>query len=274
MEKGILLMAFGNPVYGKYAYNMANSIRHLNKNIPVHLICDHEALSHIDTHAFTSFEIHDFSFDPCINKINLFDKSPFDQTLYLDVDGVCLNDPELILDEISKGHFIYSQVLGSGGFKDSISYNAWASNETIWKHFKLKEDAVFPAVQTSVIYFDKTKEAANFFKKLKENYKKKLDKKEYLALWNREKNHPDELYYSVTMAQLNILPNKAIQPVFFPKDQERDSVILKDFTILSMWGNNIVKPYAKKLYDRIMFNVYRSIGENHLYKADKLYKGK
>jgi hypothetical protein len=267
--KGILLMAFGKPVYGKYAFNMLHSIKHLNKSLPVHLICDQKAIGHIHIHDFDSFEVVEFSTDLGFNKIDLFDKSPFTETLYLDVDGICLNDPALLFKEL-KGEYIWTQPMGSGTVKDNITYN-WASPELVFKKFNL--DGIFTTCQTSIIYFNKSKEAKTFFKKLKENYKKRLDPKEYLFQWNKSNNHPDELYYSITLNQVGV-SLKNLQPVFFPKAPENIGQILKDYSILSMWGKGIVKPYAKTLYDRILFNVFNAIGENHYYKSDNLYRQK
>lgn len=278
-EKGILLMAYGSSVYGKYAFNIAHSIRHFNKSIPIHLICDAKAISDIKTEVFNSFEVIDFEKedkgDYGLSKIKIFERSPFEKTLYLDVDGICLNDIDSWFDRIANNHSVYAQLMGTGGIKDNISYNPWAGNDVIWQNFGLKEDSVYPALQTSVVYFDRSKESKLFFKTLNENYSKRLQKSQYKEMWGKSNQHPDELYYSVTMAQLNMMPTKSIQPVFFPNKNESTSVIQNEFLILSMWGaNSLVRPYAKDLYDRIMFKVMNDLGANHYYKAYNLYKGK
>lgn len=262
-------MAFGKPVYGKYAFNMLHSIKHLNKSLPVHLICDNKAIEHIEVREFDSFEIFEFGSDYGFNKIDLFGKSPFDKTLYLDVDGVCMNDPEILFEDL-KDEKVWTIPMGKGTKEEKITY-LWADLDLVYKRFKL--DGIFTTVQTSIIYFDKSKEAKNFFKKLKENYGKRLDVKDYLFRWNNSNQHPDELYYSITFNQLGI-EIKNIQPVFFAKEKESVTNILRDYTILSMWGKGIVKPYARDLYDRILFNVFKVIGENHYYKADNLYRQK
>jgi hypothetical protein len=278
-EKGILLMAYGTSTYGKYAYNMAHSIKHFNKTIPIHLICDSASISDIKTDIFDSFDVIDFltedKKDYGLSKIKIFERSPFEKTLYLDVDGVCMNDVDTWFDRIANNHSVYAQLMGVGGLKDSISYNPWASNEVIWEKFRLKEDSIYPTLQTSVVYFDQSDEAKLFFEKLNENYKKRLNKDQYKEMWGRSSQHPDELYYSVTMAQMGMVPTKSIQPIFFPTKNESVTIIQNDHLILSMWGaNTLVKPYAKDLYDRILFNVFNSIGGNHYYKAHNLYKGK
>lgn len=278
-DRGILLMCHGSAIYGKFAHNMAHSIKHWNKTFPIHLICDHISIGDIDTSIFDSFEIIDFlredKKDYCLSKIRLFERSPFNKTLYLDVDGVCLNNPEEVFTKIENEHFIYSQVMGSGGINDSISYNPWASNDVIWKKFNLSQDAVYPTLQTSILYFDKSTESESFFNQLKNNYALRLKETEYLEMWGKSKQHPDELYYSITMAQLGIVPTKSIQPVFFPNRHESITTIERDYLILALYGaSTLIKPYAKNLYDGTMQRIMNAKGREHRYKSDHLYRGK
>lgn len=247
---------------------MACSIRSVC-DLPIHLAHDLKSIEGIDLSVFCSTKEHDFSKDFCFEKIDLFEKSPFEETLYLDVDGVCLNDLGCLMD-ILKGCDIWIQPMGTGSKSDNITYT-WASNDVVWDRFKLKEDSLFTTTQTSLIYF--TKNAEKFFLKLKENYKNRLDNSEYREMWGKSKQHPDELYYSVTLNQLGISLADH-KPVFFPEKLEKVSVIERDYHILSMYGGINVKPYAKQLYDRIMQKVLNAKGLNHLYKAYDLYKNK
>jgi alpha-N-acetylglucosamine transferase len=273
---GILLMCFNSPTYGRYAYNMAHSIRYYS-DIPIHLISDHESIQGINTDIFTSHDFVEFErneygkIDNCLAKIKLFERSPFEKTLYLDVDGVMMKNPEELF-EILKGEYIYVQPMGSGKKFEKITYT-WAANDIVYSKFKIKDDAIFHSCQTSIIYFDKSKEAKDFYKKLESNYTKKLKPIEYREMWGRSSQHPDELYYSITMAQLEIVP-KNFTPIFFPERLENISVIESNYYVLSMYGGNNVKPYALKHYDRIMQNVLGKKGLNHYCKAHKLYQKK
>jgi hypothetical protein len=274
-KKGILLMCFGSKSYGKFAFNMAHSIRHYS-GIDIHLICDKVSIEGIDISIFNSLSVYEFEKDSAgridvgLSKIKLFDRSPFDKTLYLDVDGVMLKSPDDLFD-IFEGTPIYTQLMDFGRREDNISYSLWASNETVWDHFKLSEHDVLPTVQTSLIYFEKT--AGHFFEKLNENYENRLRPEQYLEMWGRSKHHPDELYYGVTMAQLGILP-EAFDPVFFPNKMETVSNILNGYWVLSMFGGNNVKPYGLNLYDKLMKAIMDKKGKNHYYKAHKLYHNK
>lgn len=259
-------MCHSSPFYGKWAYNMAYSIRAYS-NIPIHLIYDDKSISNIELSIFSSFEKYDFGKDYCYEKIDLFDKSPFDETLYLDVDGVVIKNPEDIFERL-EGVDIWIQPMGKGRRGDSITYN-WVDNESIWDKYNLTE--WFTTCQTSIIYF--TKNSKTFFEKLKENYKNKLDKHQYKDLWGKSKQHPDEVYYSITLSQLGI-ELQDFRPVFFPEIIKEDKEILNEYYILSMYGGNNVKPYAKDLYDRIMMKVMNDKGKEHYFKAFNLYKNK
>jgi hypothetical protein len=255
---------------------MAHSIRHYT-DLPIHLICDSDSMSGISTDVFTSYEIVDFErneagkIDNCIAKIKLFDRSPFDETLYLDVDGVMINNPEKLF-EILKDEYLYVQPMGSGIKTDNITYT-WANTSFVYDRYQISDEVIFNTCQTSIVYFNKSEKAKEFFNQLKTNYDNRLKPIEYREMWGRSKQHPDELYYSIAMAQIGVTPN-AIRPVFFPEKVERETKILNDYYVLSMYGGNNVKPYALTMYDRVMQKVLNAKGINHLYKAHQLYKNK
>jgi hypothetical protein len=273
---GILLMCFNSQTYGRYAYNMAHSIRRYT-NIPIHLLSDNASVEGLDKSVFNSHEIVEFEknehgkIDNCLAKIKLFERSPFEKTLYLDVDGMMINNPEDIIKRL-EGFPFWTQPMGTGKRgDDSINY-MWAKNELLYDRYDIPSENLFTTCQTSIIYF--TKEAEGFFKKLGENYEKKLKPIEYREMWGRSKQHPDELYYSVTMAQFGINLYEW-RPVFFPEKREEETKILDNYYVLSMYGGGNVKPYALKLYDRIMKDeILNPKKINHVFKAHELYKRK
>lgn len=275
LKKGILLVSFGSSTYAKYAYNMAYSIKHYCQSLSVFLYTDGIGMDQIDHSVFDKVEHFDFNLqDPGLNKINLFELSPFENTLYLDVDGVCLKDISTLFEQL-EGSDVFAQVIDFGKKDDKITYSEWADNPTVWEHFKLKDDAILCGLQTSVIYFNRSKVSLSFFKQLKENYNNKLPKEKYLLMWGFKKHHPDELYYSGTMAQCDILPDKRIQPVFFPDKVESVTKIFSDHYILSHFGGqSLVRPYAHDLYNRHCAAIMREGKKDHLFKSQNLYKNK
>lgn len=279
--KGILLMCFGSNTYGAYAYNMAHSIKYFYPAANIHLLCDIDSINDIDTTIFDSFEVIDFErdekgrIDNCLAKIKLFERSPFEKTLYLDVDGVCINSLEGLIERL-ESESLYVQVIDSGKKDKKIQYSLWATNDTIWDKFNLNEYSVLPALQTSIMWFDRSKKAKEFFKKVEDNYtNNRLQPDEYWHMWGKSSQHPDELYYSATMAQMDILPDQNLNPIYFPNRSIQESELFKKYQILAMHGAvGLVQPFAHKVYDRILQKVMNSQNKNHLYKSHRLYKGK
>jgi hypothetical protein len=276
MDRGIVLMAYGK-VYHQYAYNLAYSIKHYSKE-SIFLLCDQ--MPDVDTSVFDRIELfepakrEDSKYDHCKNKISIYQRSPFEKTLYLDVDATCLKDLSPLFDELS-GTSVYSQLVDSGGRNDKIGYSVWASNETIWEHFSLKDNDTLPALQTSVVYFEKGEKAKEFFNMLEINYSTPLPIEKYTSMWGRNKSHPDELYYSATMAQAGMLPDKRIQHIFYPHAKLTTREIFDNYYLLAQYGAfGLTRPYAIDLYDRHMSAILKDSGKNLLYKAANLYKKK
>jgi len=90
----ILLIAYGNSAYAKFASNLAYSIKKFF-NVHITLASDgcHEGYDMSKIDSIIPFNPNDFSNDPCLIKISLLEISPYDKTIYLDVDMICLNNP-------------------------------------------------------------------------------------------------------------------------------------------------------------------------------------
>ena len=95
MSKGILLVALGRD-YNKLAYNLTKSIKQYS-NLDVAVITDSSDREFLD--AFDEVikpracdYIEDKQFNPFKLKTFMYEYSPFDETIYLDVDAVCLKD--------------------------------------------------------------------------------------------------------------------------------------------------------------------------------------
>lgn len=277
MSKGILLIAYGK-YYGQFAYNLAASIKS-QSDVKIHLVCDEAAIKNLQMDFFDSHKIYDFPMsegriDPCQTKIEVLKMSPFEKTMYLDVDAVCLNKIDPLFDALD-GEPVYVHIMGQGGEKDKIHYSHWADNDVIWPHFKLSHDAVLPSTQTSIIYFEKGSKSKSFFAQLQKNYNNKLDKKQYTNMWGLSKSHPDELYFAVTFAHMGNIPKPELKPIFYPVVLENEGKILKDYYLLSIYGaHRTIKNYALSLYDRVMKKLFKPMGIHHRYDAHGLYKHK
>src|SRR6056297_2550144 len=142
----ILLVAFGKRGYGLMAHNLACSIKKHSPDLKIGLWVDEWLHSQLpDKSLFDDIRILSESdyrndkgkVDPAIAKTQIYRLGceMSDKFLYLDVDGICLNDLQPLLNEL-KGSQIATEIIDKGGKTDKISYNIWASNENIWKFFE------------------------------------------------------------------------------------------------------------------------------------------
>lgn len=288
MTKGVFLAAFGRKGYMYAAFNMAVSIRALNPNIRIAFAYDESLLPWLTPDRIQLFDdlipipqsqFKDYGrIDPAKFKTAIYDYLPYDENLILDVDGCCIQDLSRLMDYLStKDGFYFTDHLGKGKKGEEINYLMWASQDTIWDHFKLSDEQTIYAVQTSFSYVKKNKESKRFFTQLKKNYENGIDKKK-VHLWGG--TIPDELFYSGTLAQLNIDPSIEIKPVFFGNYFYSGTYqqLHSEFFILSLYGNGIGRTETKlrylDYYDKLMRGYCRELGYEHIYKVGSIMADK
>jgi len=260
--KGIVIMAFGKVGYAYAAWNLAKSIKTLSPSVEVCLIAQETILNYIadktvfDTIKYINNEevVTNSKLDPAKAKINLYKFTPFDHTLYIDADCILLKDIEPLFDECIKSDKYYlTTVIDKGGKASEIRYSAWATNEKIWQHFKLKDDAILPAIQSSWCYVRKCKEADKFHAALLKNFDFPI--KDLSLKWGG--GLPDELIYSGTCAQLGLMP-EGNDAVFFGNTREQltfEEITNKHY-ILTLYGSGSGRKTVRlkyiEWYDRLV----------------------
>lgn len=181
-----------------------------------------------------------------------------DKFLYLDVDGICINDIEPLLKRL-EGLTIATEVLGQGTKEEFINYSAWATNENIWQNFNLPDNATVCGVQSSWMYFEKSVICDKMQEYLDYYIIKGIPRYMLRTTWGG--TVPDELLYQGVFAKLGIvptLPDSQIKPIFFGNAtrKETQDEVLRDYHILSMYGNGVGKTLVKdkwfKLHDRYL----------------------
>jgi len=101
MNNGICLLCFGDKSFGKLTYNLISSIKE-NSNIHVTVFTDFKSLKSIDKTIIDDIkEIpKDFLYINGIShpnrfKMLLYDLSPYENTIYLDVDSLCIKNENI-----------------------------------------------------------------------------------------------------------------------------------------------------------------------------------
>lgn len=292
MTKGIVLFAFGRRGYAYMAVNLAMSIKYYNKYLSITLYIDEKILDYIKDdlgffdQVFTLpkdvIYIENVGVDPASVKINVARFLPYDENLYLDVDGVCVKDLQPLIDKLSltPGYYL-TQTIASGKYDtyENTQYTMWAKRDQVWDHFELKEADTYPAVQTSFAYFKKGIELDKFYNKLKYFFDKGFKRSDIVQRWGG--TLPDELFYSGTCAFLDYTPDSDVEPIFFGNIGNQDVThqeIKRDYYISAIYGNGRGKTLTRStffdFYDNELKVISNHFGRDFLYETKIVMKDK
>lgn len=286
----ILLCAFGKKGYAEMAYNLAYSIKK-HSDIEITLAID-DCINYLwpedrkifdNVHKLTS---EDYTtngrIDPAKLKINLFKIGAeyAKDFLYLDVDALCLQDIRPFFEALKKdGRSYITEVIDKGGKDDEIEYMYWMTNKDAWDVFKLKEDSIFQAIQTSWAFF-------------KNDAKGKSLHKEVVKLFDttpidRLKNKwggtmPDELIYGAALAKKGLDPSfeSTPKPIYFGSKLLIDSQqeLIDNYILLSVYGNGegvtLTRPTYLEWYDQLLRRWMKQEGKQHKYKIHSAMRDK
>jgi len=219
-KEGVVLFAFGKIGYYQAAYNLAYSIKYHSPTIKIALFVDDikkciNATGDINKYIDSVNEIEksdlyvDGKFDPAMLKVSIYKYLPFKNNLYLDVDAICLKDIKPLLDDLvnTKRYYI-SHCVGyhTIDLGRSIPSMQWAWADDIWEHFKLDNDAILPAINSSLQFIKKGKDSKELFGLLRSLYtKNQLPLNKLRMKWGN--GQPDELYMNVALAKSQYDPS-------------------------------------------------------------------
>jgi hypothetical protein len=225
--RGIMLMALGNPQYGRMAANCAASIRMGNKKVPIHLVYTPGAvahLSHAHKNLFTSMSTCP---DEAISKNGkpnyikaktwAYDLSPFDETLMVDVDLLIFARTNLtqLMEQLSKvcdvtmqcrGFFDYETGKGDGG-----KYTHWCDAKEAQKAYGLTGKLY--KLSSELMFFKKCNAVAKVFETAKEVF----DNPKLESSMKFAGDLPDELAFNLAFALCKQeLPNGGRVFIYWP----------------------------------------------------------
>lgn len=273
--RGIVLLALGKPAYGIFAYHMAVSIRAYNNTIPIHLVYEPSAKPNLP--AFTSSEqidpqdlYLDGKFTPALAKLNLYKYLPFEENIYLDVDGVCIRD---IQKAFEQGKDYAAESLGFLSLDEDFGQRMlWADGKTISEHYGLDMSFKIPCINSSFQFIRKGDFAEKLYAQALENFKNPIPLGKLKNAWG--KSQPDELYMNIACGQLGYDPNTKAE-VYFRTRSTADSRTLddikKDFSVIGLYGTRDTNHRTvKNYYNGEMARHFRNIGEAFSHKIEVL----
>jgi len=258
--KGILLIAINHPYYGDMAYNLALSIKKNAPNVNISILKDINGIRYLQPDQleifdklitcpdeYTTFRGRKNYLKP---KVYLNHFTPYDCTLYLDVDMILTPQKsiETLLNELEGVEF----TMQNRGYLDlskdvaeDTKSTIWAKDSDIKNEFNFKEGKLYN-LSSEVIYFENTKNTKALFieaQKLFESPKVK-----YVDFAD---GIPDELPFSIAMVIKKMYPHQDNwRPIFwesFDRVQPQEKIIYQKYYGISL-GGNIVPNYTRKIY--------------------------
>lgn len=259
VNKGILLIATGHAQYGNMAYNLASSIKSV-EDMPVAVVHDGVSLSWLNDDQKAVFN-HLIPVPAEYRtgfglKLHLDQLTPFDNTLFLDADMLWLGRKPSELMDSSAGQF---RIITEGDSdKPNPKYYFWAEAADIKKQYGVDK---IPQTRSEVIYFEK---GCKVFKKARE-----LKPESKLTTIRKFGEFiPDELYFNIAIALLNIEINP-FNPAYWSRLNNEVmpnlSVLYRDYFLLS-FGSNAASPIMKRAYDNVMKVVCNKLRMPYIFK--------
>ncbi len=285
--KGILISAWGRRGYIYAAYNLAFSIKHFNRRLPVYLYCDEQLLKYLMPEQVDVFDniipidislLMQHQTSPAYIKISAYENLPFDYTLLLDVDALALQDLEPCMDQmIADGGYFYSHILDTHKLSqgNEIPNMYWATADKIWEKYGLSQDAVLPCTNSSLQFIKKGPDSERLLNQVKANIENPIPLQELRNQWGGAQ--PDELYLNIAMAQEGVVGKSpgdylfmgnALSPLPYHKIEEQ-------YAILSIFGGrNFTKARYTEWYDKLLIKMFRQHGKGVFFKYQYIQRDK
>jgi hypothetical protein len=266
MNKGILTIALKHPLYGRFAYNLALSIKAGNYNQKVSVIADDIALSHLN-------EGHKMIFDKIIKpsdddwkvngkelplycKFNLFNLTPYlEETLFVDADMIfsVLCDYNKLWNDMKA---IEWTMANRGENEPNKGISEWVDNNVLNETYPNVEQ--WYDLSSEWIYWKQNEIADSIFAKAKDFY---LEGKLLTRSFAGDK--PDEPFFNLSIDSLKHKLHKSpFQPTYWLPSAKKLIPILdikKNYFAFSVGGNHVPKQQEK---------IYNDFAKNASYKMN------
>ena len=278
-NKGIVIVALGHDNYRRMAFNLAMSIRVSNPDAQIALISNagvKDKFNIFEKQYFSHFievDEKDYSINGKreipLAKTMIYELSPFNETVYIDSDSIWIKNKKVsdLFNTYKDVNFGFTLYHPNAHYPvDSDNSNFWfKEGETardLRKYFKLKKDAYYYHLQSSFLYFKKSKEAEQIFARAKDLF---ITRDFQFRDW--ADSMPDELAFSLSLLNLNFKIENPYKDIFFypmseivdnglkrgVKPTER-TLIEKNYFFISMAGH-IMSKGLKDLYnDHVKWN--------------------
>jgi hypothetical protein len=267
---GVLLIAMGHVNYLKMAVNMAASLKASDKDVNIHLIHDGGLYNQPDNEQalFNSESVpadlvwHTKGQPDYIKpKTRMYDLSPFEKTLFLDVDMVWMCDRPVrqLFEELEGLDF----TIMNEGPKD---YCYWADPGELRQ--LVGGDNPMYIFYSELVYFEKTAKAKDYFKRVQKAFDKPKPGTKTFA----GSAMPDELAFIMASLQTGIIPHKDNWLPIYWHFRDRKHRHLQPYQLSKLFygysiGGNVTPEYAKAHYNNLTAHYAKVMGINQPYQV-------
>lgn len=223
-NEGYLLCALGKEPYYQLAKRIIENIKNFDKNRKICLLTDNPSLFNYDESVIVKYFNYRDHLHPVMNKNNDWDRygltpkmyqhlyTPFDITMFFDVDMIFYKDFTFLWKEFRKNKKINNSPILIGGVCDdnnrSPSNWHWGEINNVMK----KCGFICPQIcSTFVIYnsdFTKIAHHSGLINEILNNLKNWGAQNKY------HEGYPDEIVYSLLMGKLNLKPSITLHDWF------------------------------------------------------------
>lgn len=260
-ETGILLLALGHPYYGRMAYNLAMSIKAVDSTVDITLVYTEGAIAHINQRnmfVFNNKMLYPDTEQPFGAKLNIYELSPYQRTLYIDVDTLWINkkSPSDLFEKlngipftgITEGFHDYDDPSKSDHSKN---YFFWADLEEIKQIWQQVGDRIHQW-RSEFIYFEKCDKIEGLFYDMKCAYEQSHSMKSVKKFANHV---PDELAINIATSAHNINPHiYKWQPTYWDRLNGGAMPTIEElqskYYVISC-GSNANGGALRRVYDRV-----------------------
>ena len=265
--KGIVIVVTGHPYYGRFAYNLAVSIKAC-EDFPIALLFTRSAITHLSEQQLNVFDkFVELPADAPKNtscKMLAGKYSPWDDTILIDADTIWLpyKKPSQMFEEVEKyGQSIFGIIEGSE-VAPHKNYPLWADADEIKSKYSLT--VMLYQWRTEVLYFKKSHaDVLNSAYGICQNPNLKSMKEFGGAA-------PDELGMNISAAMHGVIPPvigwKAsywhlMHGHYIPPNEE----LYNSYYLLSM-GSNFNDTGIKKIYNTLMGHYCMKMKTNYIFE--------
>lgn len=251
---GILLIAMGHENYLKMAVNLAASLKVNDKDIKIHLVHDggwanlpmaeQQLFDSESTPAYNIWHTKEQT-DYIKPKTRMYELSPFDKTLFLDVDMVWMCDRP-VSDLIAQLDGVDFTIMNEG--PKEMCY--WADPDELRQ--MVGGDNPLYIYYSELVYFEKTPKTKDYFKKVQKVFDKPKPGTKTFA----GSAMPDELAFIIASLQTGIGPHQDNWLPIYWHFRDKKHRHLQPYQLAKIFygysiGGNVTPEYAKAHYNNL-----------------------